>query len=768
MLELKTRNATDRIALRGVRLRCHVAGMCQRTTVEQTFLNTETRDVEAIYTFPLPDGAAVCEFEVITGEKVLTGRVEDADEAVEQYEQAIADGDGAFMVEQNRPDIFTIRVGNIKPRQAVMIRLTYVAQLEVADRSIRLAFPTTVAPRYVAQGDDDPLEKLIDADAINPPHLLHVPYGLSMEVRIALGRPVASIESPSHGTLTRQESDDGYLVTLSAGMTAMDRDIVLNIGLEQDAEPTVQVGRQPDGEAFLAVTFMPEFELEDVAPADVVFVLDCSGSMAGLSIEQAKAALELCLRSLSEGDTFNICRFGSTFELMSREPLVYSAKTLRKALAYLRRIDADLGGTELRSPLEAILAMPQRPDAPRQIVLLTDGQVSNEPKLIALARKKAGGSRFFTFGIGSACSTYLVRGLARATGGAAELITENERIEDKILRTFSRMASPMVTDVAIDWGGMSVEQAPADVPPVFDGDALTVFGRAIDAVPQRVTLSCKTPFGPRSWQVAIGAARDESGVIPTMWARRMIETIEDTDRPSPRTPTESDTRLIALSKRYGVLCGRTTFIAVEHRTLEDRTSGQPAVRRVPVMLAQGWGGIEGLAAMDLCMAPPPAMAPAPAGYVRKARSARRGRRMFSRLRPASADHEDLDEAPPPASDLGDDLLRILSSQEADGGFNAADVLDRLFADAWSDVPHVRSQIESFLVELSPAIGKADVSDLTRVVMVLLIFRIQFPDRRRHWKRADTKTRTLLAKSLSTKRKTIAERLDALIDALAQC
>ena len=754
MLELKTPNVTDQIALRGLRLRCHVAGMCQRTTLEQTFLNTEDRDVEAIYTFPLPDAAAVCEFEVITGEKILTGRVEEADDAVDQYEQAIASGDGAFMVEQNRPDIFTIRVGNIKPHQAVMIRLTYVAQLEVTDRSIRLAFPTTVAPRYVAQGDEDfledLLEKLVDADAINPPHLLHVPYGLSMDVRVALGRPIESIESPSHGVLTRQEPDDEYLVTLSAGMTAMDRDIVLDLGLARDAEPSVQVGRQDDGETFLAVTFMPELELDEVTPADVVFVLDCSGSMMGPSIQQAKAALELCLRSLSEGDTFNICRFGSTFELMSPEPLIYSAKTLRQALAIVRRIDADLGGTELAAPLETILAMPPRPDAPRQIVLLTDGQVSNEPELIALARETAGGSRFFTFGIGSACSTYLVRGLARATGGAAEFVTENERIENKVLRTFSRMASPMVTDVEIDWGGQSVEQAPADLPPVFDGDAITIFGRVIDAVPTRVTLSCKTPDGPLNWKITVPTARDKSGVIPTMWARRTIESIEDAAGPGYRPPTESDTRLIALSKRYGVLCSRTTFIAIEHRTLEDRTSGQPAVRRVPVMLAQGWGGIDaGFATMDLCMAPPSPMAPAPAGYVAGAADA-------------------LAEASPPATEFDDDLLAILASQEADGGFQAADFLDRLFAAAWSDPAHVRSEIESLLVELSPAIGKADVSDLTRVVMVLLIFRIQFPDRRRHWKRADTKTRTLLAKSLSTKRKTIAERLDALIDALAEC
>ena len=110
-------------------------------------------------------------------------------------------------------------------------------------------------------------------------------------------------------------------------------------------------------------------------------------------------------------------------------------------------------------------------------MLLTDGQVSNEPACIDLARRNRLRNRIFSFGIGSACSTHLVKGLARATGGAAEFITTGERIDDKVLRTFSRLASPMVSDVSIDWGGAEV-QTLAELPPVFDGDVLAVFGRA--------------------------------------------------------------------------------------------------------------------------------------------------------------------------------------------------------------------------------------------------------------------------------------------------
>src|SRR3954467_3889723 len=203
---LCTRRPGDKVALRGVRLRARLSGMSQRTTVEQTYVNLERRAIEAVYTFPLPESAAVCGFEVITGDRVLTGTIEEIERAVEKYEDAISGGHGAFMVEENRPDVFTVRVGNLKPRQAVTIRLTYVCALERADNSIRVAFPTTVAPRYATATATDPLDAMIDSDALNPPHVLSVPYGITMEVEVDLGRRLKAVTSPSHRISVRPGS----------------------------------------------------------------------------------------------------------------------------------------------------------------------------------------------------------------------------------------------------------------------------------------------------------------------------------------------------------------------------------------------------------------------------------------------------------------------------------------------------------------------------------------------------------------------------------
>src|SRR5687767_8875927 len=161
-IALRTRIPEQKIALRGVRLRSVVAALAERATVEQTFVNLEAIAIEAIYTFPLPEDAAVCHFEVVTGDRVLTGVVEETEAAIEKYDAAIDRGDAAYLLEQERPDVFTIRVGNINPRQAATVRLTYVRPLKVVDRQIRLAYPTTIAPRYVtATGTNDPLEAQI-------------------------------------------------------------------------------------------------------------------------------------------------------------------------------------------------------------------------------------------------------------------------------------------------------------------------------------------------------------------------------------------------------------------------------------------------------------------------------------------------------------------------------------------------------------------------------------------------------------------------------
>ena len=756
-----------RVALRGVRVTSRVGALSHRTTVEQTFVNEEPRAVEAVYTFPLPEQAAVCGFEVVTGDRVLTGKIEESEKAIEQYDDAIAQGDAAYMLERDRPDVFTVRVGNIKPRQAATIRITYVAPLDRVDKSVRLAFPTTVAPRYVAQSGVDPIDAIVDGEALNPPHVLCVPYGLSLEVDVRLAQRVKSITSKTHDvSVWTNEDDRSQRVMLVGGIAQMDRDVVIEIELAREHEPSVEVARGRDPrESFVAVSFVPEFDVSDLdqpAPAETVFVLDCSGSMQGASIAQATAALELCLRSLSRGDVFNICRFGSTFEMMSSEPLAYSDATLRRALDYIAQ-PADLGGTELMAPLQAILRAPPSVGRVRQVILLTDGQVSNEPAIVALARQHRATSRIFTFGIGSASSAFLVKGLARATGGAAEFIAEGERIDDKVLRTFGRIASPMLSDVAVDWGSADV-QTLAELPPVFDGDVFTVFGRVQGRLPESVTLRCLVGAKQQNWTVRVPqAAHDDGSVIATMWARRMIQSLEEVNdirRSAGRGAADVSRErklLMDLSKEFGLLCSLTTYIAVEHRSEKERNEGAPELRRVPVMLAHGWGGLMERGAV--AAAPAAALYDSPIGFQclkglatldcttdqRAAQASaprRRGPGLLKRMTEKCAGSPSVRDTDRPAGPRAQ-LHAILAMQSADGWFGWSDAIDHVGGALVKDWDNARRDVQQSVDALPPN-PAASAERVWRTAIILLLLRTRFADQRSSWRRAHDKAARWLA------------------------
>ena len=257
-----------------------------------------------------------------------------------------------------------------------------------------------------------------------------------------LFRTAQSVESPSHKI--RSELDGSRVcVSLAGDEGRMDRDFVLLLtAVEPASAISCQVrDRDRQDERFVIASFRPEISVER-KPVEVLILVDCSGSMGGPSIEEARRTLRLCLRSLEPGDRFNITRFGSSHESLFSESLVYNDQTLREADRYVAQMRPDLGGTEILAPLLALLTQ-TRATASRSIMLLTDGQVSNENEVIALAREHRHDTRIFAFGIGHGASEFLVRGVARASRGAAEFVYPGERIEDKVMRHFSRIVLPI-------------------------------------------------------------------------------------------------------------------------------------------------------------------------------------------------------------------------------------------------------------------------------------------------------------------------------------
>jgi Ca-activated chloride channel family protein len=590
----------QRVPLCGVAIDVRARGVASRVTVAQRYRNAEKVPVEAVYSFPLEEGSAVCGFEVDVGGKRIVGKVVEKEEAFEKYDEAMAAGHGAFLLDQDRPNVFTASVGNVLPGQEVTVRIAYVAELQQTGDRIRLLVPTTISPRYIPPEQARTMDPA-ELDHVAPPTVAGgVPYGLKLTAEIEAASAIRSVECPSHPA---RVSLDGRTarVELSGEDVQLDQDFVVEVALERPHEASAVVAREADGTRIAMLSLFPDLSKLSRVPCEIVFVLDRSGSMQGESIGQARNALQLCLRSLEEGDRFNIVGFGSTFKSLWRESKPYSQQALDEATAHVESVDADLGGTELAAPLRHVLEDKRaKGGLPKQILLLTDGEVGNEQECIDLAAEHADHARIFAFGIGRGVSEFLVRGLARASRGAAELVHPNERIEPKVLRQFARLTAAGLRDVRVEWGDLEVDRvAPAELPPLFSGDRLTLYARIKRGGPGEAAIRADGPDGPLRFPVTVDpekALPDET--IPVLMARQAIRDIEEGrsgrearkgSAQEARREKKNRAAIVELGCRYGLLSSATSFVAVEERPA-GKQSARAELRRIPIALTQGWHG----------------------------------------------------------------------------------------------------------------------------------------------------------------------------------
>lgn len=593
------------IPLQGVRVEASIQDFCSRVILTQRYINTESHPVEAVYVFPLDEAAAVSGFAAIVDGIEIMGEVKQRDEAFETYDDALASGHGAYLLDQEKPDVFTASIGNLPPGKEVLVKLTYVTELAPEDDGLRFVLPSTVSPRY-APAEDQIAVGRSPAEAVNPPLAWSVPYGLELSVAIEMAGALRSVESPSH-PIALELHGTKAMVRLGERTSAMDRDFVLLVRVDEPERPRAWIEETSDGETVAMVAFQPKLNTEQ-APCELIFLVDRSGSMMGSSIEQARNALQLCMRSLSEHTRFNIVGFGSSYESLFPESLPYNEETLAKASDHIRSLQADLGGTEILSPLESVLSAPPSAELARQLFILTDGQVSNTEAVIARIRKHSDTTRVFTFGIGAGASHHLVRGMARAGEGAAEFISPGERMEGKVMRQLKRALVPALTQVQIDWGSLkNVKQAPYRVPPAFaDGRVLAygVFQKAPKSGATEIVLRAKSPEGDVAFSVPLSFEDKKYGnLIATLAARTLLRDLEEGasalhERGSLQRRLGKDRvkeEAVRLGVRYGLASRWTSFVAVEKR--EAPVEGESELRRIPLALTKGWGGSDELTSM---------------------------------------------------------------------------------------------------------------------------------------------------------------------------
>jgi Ca-activated chloride channel homolog len=654
------------VPLEHVHVEARVIDLCARVTVHQRYRNHETVPVEAVYVFPLDEGAAVCGFTATVGGVRYAGRVLARDEAFREYDDALEAGHGAFLLDEERADIFTASVGNLAPGATAELEITYVTELAAEGPDVRFSLPTTVAPRYAPEQDRTGISPT-PAELLNPPVALDVSYGFSFEMDVTMAQPIRQVRSATHAIEVEPDGCHAR-VRLATREAAMDRDLVITVAADGLDAPHATVERGERGQTLL-VSFVPRFEAE-IVPPDVTFVIDRSGSMDGSSIAEVRNALQLCLRSLRPGSHFNIVSFGSTFSALFPGSRAYDDRSLAEASAFVSTLEADMGGTELLPAMQAVLeGQDPAPGRARQILLMTDGEITNTDEVIALVRRHARTVRCFTFGIGAGASQHLVRGVARASGGAAEFISLGERIEAKVMRQFSRLFAPALLDTRVALNGATAVVANDPLAAAFTGERFTVYAMADTLAGGTVTLGGTIAGRDVSFTIPIDPARAIAGTtIATLAARTRIRSLEE--RPEflesrgsrQRRPRRDDAvaEIVALGVRYQLASRETSFVAVEHR---DTPSTEPAtLRRIPVALTSGLGGAA-RPVMAFSLATPTPMVPAGHGPLLSRRSQRAPRQACFSM---AFDPSPL--AAPPASSSLRPVDHIVALQHADGSW----------------------------------------------------------------------------------------------------
>jgi Ca-activated chloride channel family protein len=560
-----------------------VNGLVARISVMQEFENDGQEWVEGVYVFPLPDEAAVDHMRMYIGERFIEGEIREKEQARKEYEAAKTAGKKTSLVEQQRANLFTTSVANIGPGEKVIIEIEYLENLRFDGGTFSLRYPMTLTPRYIpgqpetdrqGSGWSADTTQVDDASLITPPMVsASKGHRISLQATVNAGMPLEIIASRYH-PVSVSEANGEYMVSLAAGRAAMEHDFELLWRPVPSALPRAMAFTETiNGEPhYLLMVMPPESELVSGAmmPREMIFVVDTSGSMHGVSIAQAKKALLRAVDGLQPGDKFNVVEFNSNTNPLFPTSVSASSSNVNAATSYVRGLQAN-GGTEMYSALDFALSTTPSEAYLRQIIFITDGAVGNEEGLFKLIDTKLNNARLFMVGIGSAPNSWLMRKGAELGRGTFTMISALHEVGEKMDRLFRKLENPQVTDIDVQWpSGVVVDSYPSVVPDLYLGEPITIKARASGAVRSGdvVRIVGNSVAGAWSSELALAGNTQNAG-IGALWARARIAELLDQAR---RGADEDETRsaVIEAALAHHLVSKYTSLIAV------DKTPVRPA------------------------------------------------------------------------------------------------------------------------------------------------------------------------------------------------
>jgi len=575
-------------------VRARLSGTLGRTVVSQTFANPFDSKIEALYTFPLPPGAAVDGFTLRVGTRTIRGEIQTRERAREIYEAAKRRGKVAALLDQQRPNLFSQTVANILPGQKITVEISYTETLRWADGDFEWNFPLTVGPAFspaTGTKEDATTEKQTATAPHSPTDLPGElkPGAASFDVQINAGAPLQSVESPSHAISVAKQSGGDARVTLADGQTVPNRDFVLRFRTASQTISDSFITHTDSRGGYFSLALSPP---RRVTPAqtrakELLFVVDRSGSMDGFALDAAKKTMRRAFDALRPNDTFNVFSFSFGPEACFEGSVAATEENRKIAARYLDSLEPR-GGTEMLPAIREALDEPRDAKRARVVVIATDGWVSDDLAIVDAVQKASKSARVFSFGVGAATNRFLLDGLALAGRGEAEYISA-EKDEDVVAARFvERIDAPILSDISIDWGTVPVKDVyPRALPDLFASKPLVIAGRLSGSARGTITLRGRTGSGPFERKIVLNAPVPvENEAIASVWARQKVGDLLardltglQYDRFSPVLKKQIET----LGLSYHLLTQFTSFVAVDEKSDTGEDAPKPVKVEAPTV-----------------------------------------------------------------------------------------------------------------------------------------------------------------------------------------
>jgi Ca-activated chloride channel family protein len=556
--------SVDHLPLKDTRVEIAVSGVIADVKVVQTYRNEGSRPINASYVFPASTRAAVYAMRMRIRDQVIVAKIKEREAAKQQFDTAKKEGKSASLLEQNRPNVFSMSLANIMPQDQIEIELRYTELLVPTDGIYEVVYPTVVGPRYSSQPES----------AAKEDHWVKSPYlhqgnkptsTLHISTRISAGVPIQDLSCTSHQISPQWQSASVAQMTLDdADPFQGNRDFVLRYRLAGNQITSGLLLFQGQDENFFLYMAQPpqRVAIEDIPAREYIFVVDVSGSMEGFPLNTSKQLLRDLIGKLRPTDLFNVVLFAGDSSVLSTKSLQANQENVSTAIRLLEQ-QRGSGGTELLAAIKQAMSLPRDAGISRSIVLVTDGYISGEQGVFDYIRENLNQCNVFSFGIGSGVNRYLIEGVAKAGMGEPFIVTQESEAPAIAARFREYIQSPVLTEIQIRSNGFDTYDVhPNHLPDLLAQRPVIFYGKWRGPVTGTFELHGKTGRGDYVTSLNVGGVQPEEAnrALRYLWARSRIAELSDYG--SSSVSAESVKDITALGLRYSLLTQYTSFIAV--------------------------------------------------------------------------------------------------------------------------------------------------------------------------------------------------------------